>query len=151
MAWKINQNPDEFKIYGFPVELYVQDKNEEHTASGVYSIERDKWIVKPEKHKIKAIKLNKFYIKEKVFNIVTKIDDLIQKYENAKDEHDVEIVAEKAKSLFDKIKRIRREALKKGDEMTSGNLIFKCLRRNGYIEKLSELKLKTYDKMNSIV
>lgn len=145
-----NSKHENLKIYGFPVELYVQDENEKHTSSGVYSVEKDKWLVKPEKNKIKAIKLNKFFIKEKVFDIVVKIDGLIEQYENAKDEHAVEVVSEKAKALFDRIKRIRKDALKNGTEMSTGNIIFKVLRRIGYIEKLVDLKLKTYDKINSI-
>lgn len=145
-----NDNHENLKIYGFPVEVYVQDINEKHTASGIYSLFKNKWIKQPERNKIRAIKLDKMFIKEKVFKFCEQINSLEQAYEDADDEHTATIVGNKAKAIFDKIKGIRREALKNGDEMSPGNIVFKCLRRFGYIGKLVDLKSKTYDKINSI-
>lgn len=146
-----NDRHEDLKIYGYPVELYAQDEHENHAASGVYSLEKDKWLIKPEPNKIKAIKLNKYLIKEKVLKIANKIDALVAEYEeNKDDEYKVSQIAIKAKKLFDRIKAIRKEALKNGDEMSSGNIAFKCLRRGMYIQKLADLKLKTYDNINSI-
>jgi hypothetical protein len=39
-------------IYGYDVELYVQDINEPHHSTGVYSILKDEWVTKPKKQKI---------------------------------------------------------------------------------------------------
>jgi hypothetical protein len=36
------------KIQGFDVELYAQDKDEPHVASGLYSLMKDEWITIPE-------------------------------------------------------------------------------------------------------
>ena len=145
-----NNKHDSLKIYGFPVEVYVQDINEQHTASGVYSLERDKWLVKPESNRIKAIKLNKYFIKEKALKLMHSIDKLKAKADATTDIHEVEEIGNAAKALFDRIKGIRREALKNGSEMSSGNIIFKILRRSGHIGKLSDIKIMTYDKVNSI-
>lgn len=145
-AW--NDLHEDLKIYGFPVELYVQDVNADVTASGVYSLEYNEWLIEPEYDNIKSIKLNKFFIKEKAISIMKKIDSLLEKAESGEN---AENISNKCKKLFDKIKGIRKSALSNGDEMSSGNLIFKVLRRNGYIEKLVDLKNKTYDKMNSIL
>lgn len=145
-----NEQHENLKIYGFPVEVYVQDINEQHTASGVYSLYKNKWLVEPEPNKIKAIKLNKFFIKEKTIKFMKQINKLEEDFENAGDDYTGSLVANKAKAIFDKIKGMRKEALKNGDEMSSGNLIFKCLRRFGYIGKLTDIKSKTYDRINSI-
>lgn len=145
-----NEQHEDLKIYGFPVEVYVQDANEYHTASGVYSLELGQWLKEPEKNNIQAIKLNKFYIKEQVLKFIQKIDRLYNEAEIETDSYKLEQIALKAKALFDRIKSIRRESLKNGNEMSSGNIIFKCLRRTGYIGKLSEVKIKTYDKIFSI-
>ena len=145
-----NEHHENLKIYGFPVEVYVQDTNEEHTASGIYSLERNEWIKEPEPNKIKAIKLDKFMIKEKALKFMKQILSLEKDFDESKDNATAEEIAKKAKSLFDKIKGIRRESLKKGGEMSPGNIIFKTLRRFGYIGKLSDLKLKTYDRLYSI-
>lgn len=145
-----NDTHDNLKIYGFPVEIYVQDISETHTASGMYSLYKNKWIKHPEKNAIKAIKLDKFYIKEKAYKIILQIDDLERQYNSTDDNVKIEEIANKAKKLFDKIKGIRRESLKNGNEMSPGNLIFKVLRRIGYIGKLSKIKTDTYDKLYSI-
>lgn len=145
-----NEQHEDLKIYGFPVELYVQDTNEKHTASGVYSLERNKWLKEPEPDNIKAIKLDKFLIKEKTLKFMRKIDSLEDECDAASNEYEATEVSKKAKLLFDKIKSVRREALKNGSEMSPGNIVFKCLRRFGYIEKLVNIKSKSYDKIYSI-
>ena len=145
-----NEQHENLKIYGFPVEVYVQDANEVHTASGVYSLELGEWLKKPSKNSIQAIKLNKFYIKEQVAKFVHKIDALEAALEGETDSYKIEQIALKANALFKKIKDIRKESLKKGNEMSSGNIVFKCLRRVGYIEKLVDIKTKTYDRLFSI-
>ena len=145
-----NEQHEDLKIYGFPVEVYVQDANELHTASGVYSLELGEWLKEPSKNSIQAIKLNKFYIKEQVLKFIRKIDELEMELNGETDEYKLEQISLKAKALFDRIKAIRRESLKNGSEMSSGNIIFKCLRRVGYIGKLVDIKTKTYDKIFSI-
>lgn len=145
-----NEQHEKLKIYGFPVEVYVQDSNEFHNASGIYSLELDEWIRKPSRNNIQTIKLNKFYIKEKVLKFISKIDELYYDMEHETDEQHLEEIALKANELFKKIKAIRKESLKNGGEMSSGNIIFKSLRRTGHIGKLADIKTQTYDKIFSI-
>ena len=40
------------KIYDYDVELYVQDINESHHSTGVYSILNNEWVTKPQNKKI---------------------------------------------------------------------------------------------------
>lgn len=145
-----NEQHDNLKIYGFPVEMYVQDANEYHNASGVYSLEMGEWLRKPEKNGIQAIKLNKFYIKEKALKYIKKIEELYHAAETETDEYKLEQIALAANELFRKIKSMRREALKTGGEMSSNNIVFKALRRTGHIGMLADVKTKTYDKIFSI-
>ena len=42
-------NEHDIKIYGYDVEIYVQDVDEEHTSTGVYSVLNDEWNLKPSK------------------------------------------------------------------------------------------------------
>jgi predicted nucleotidyltransferase len=145
-----NNEHENLKIYGFPVEMYVQDKNEEHTSSGVYSLEKNKWLVKPERDNIKRTHLDKEYIKNKVKDIISVIDNLDEKIKTEKDEYKLEQLSKKVKLLFDKIKGNRKESLRKYGEMSTGNIIFKSLRRLGYIDRIYNMKLNTYDKIKSI-
>ena len=67
-------------------------------------------------------------------------------------EFKVRKISEKLEKLWDTIKNERKSELNndKGKEISNGNIIFKCLRRLNYIDKLYDLKTKTYDKMNSL-
>lgn len=145
-----NNEHENLKIYGFPVEIYVQDTNEDHTASGIYSIEKNKWLIKPEKNSIKAIKLDKFFIKSKTLKFMHVISTLKDEIDHTDDDAKLRILSKDVKSVFDKIKGSRKEGLKKSGEMNPYNIIYKLLRRLGYISILLDLKAKTYDKINSI-
>lgn len=131
------------KIYEYDVELYVQDSNEEHTSSGVYSVLHDEWIVKPKKEKFE---LDKKLLMQKVESWKEKIDNTI---EDAKEES-LEIANERLGKLKEKIKEYRTSGLKKGGEYSYENLVFKFLRRNGYIQKLFDFQIEKFDKELSL-
>ena len=148
-----NQKHKDLTIYGFNVELYVQDANEEHASSGVYSIEKDKWLIEPDRDTLATSKVNKEYIKDKASYYATKIDELCYQFKKAKDdEYKIRKISEKAEKLFDEIKKMRKTGFEKsgGKEINSFNIIFKYLKRYGYLEKLSNLKVKSYDKLQGI-
>jgi hypothetical protein len=147
-----NDEHKNLKIYGFPVEVYVQDTNEKSLSSGVYSLEKDKWLEEPNRKPLAKSKVNKSYIKEKVAEYANKIDKLNDLFIKAKgDKHKIESVSNDAEALFKDIVSLRKKSLETAEtEISNGNIIFKCLRRLGLIEKLSKLKSKSYDKINSI-
>lgn len=146
-----NDEHKDLKIFGFPVELYVQDTKEKHASTGVYSLDKDKWIREPEREKLSKSKINKSLIKNKVAEYIDKIDKLLTIYKGADSDYKIRKVSEDADKLFDEIKKERKSSLNdKEIEITNGNLIFKCLRRLGYIEKITTLMSDTYDKLNSL-
>jgi hypothetical protein len=55
-------------------------------------------------------------------------------------------VIRRVEGLLDKIKIMRSAGLESGGEYSPENLTFKVLRREGYIEKLMDLRDKSYDK-----
>ena len=59
---------------------------------------------------------------------------------------DYDEISLRIKKLWKKIKDGRRSGLDKDGEFSIENLVFKLLRRNGYIERLIEAKRKSYDK-----
>lgn len=131
----------DIKIKGYEVEVYVQDINEPHISSGVYSILNNKWIIEPQKEK-KEIDDRK--ILEKGEEYAKLIDDLITKKE------DGENIKGDVDDIKNKIKRFRQSGLNKGGEYSYENLTFKLLRRNGYIKKLIDLKKDVTDKVLSV-
>ena len=127
-------------IKGYDVELYVQDVEEEHVSSGVYSILHDNWIVEPEQ---KTPNIDDRLILQKGEEYAKSIDELVDLSEK-------ENVLPKIEELRKKLKSFRQCGLDKGGEYSYENLTFKLLRRNGYIEKLLNLKNKLIHKKLSL-
>ena len=143
---------ENLKIYGFPIEVYVQDKNEKHTASGIYSLEKNEWVIEPNRDNFDENDYEDDVVKNKVSEYTKKIDKLLEDFEEKTTESDIETIYNKSISLFNKIKDERNDELhaKDAKELSNGNLIFKSLRRNGYIEKLINIRNNSYDKCNSL-
>lgn len=123
-------------IFGHEVEVYVQDDNEQLDATGIYSITKDKWLNTPSHVNFKP---NFKLIRTKANQIMQTIDNLAKK-------EDVKSLEE----LKDKLKKMRQRGLDTDGELSNLNLIYKILRREGYIEKLYDLKNKIFDKKNTI-
>ena len=130
----------DIKIKGFDVEVYVQDVNEPHVSSGVYSILNNKWEIEPKKE---SPQIDDRKILEKGEEYAKMIDNIVN---NGKDEK----ILDKIDSLRKKLKEFRQSGLESGGEYSYENLTFKLLRRNGYIEKLLKLKTDITDKKLSI-
>jgi hypothetical protein len=137
-----NNNHD-ITIKQYEVELYAQDEKEPHESTGVYSVLYDEWIKKPKKENVT---INKKEIENKTKEWMNAIDEVI---ENADDE-ELEDAKELIKKYKDKIKKFRQSGLEKGGEFSNENLVFKFLRRNGYIEKLYDFENKLMDKKLSL-
>lgn len=120
------------EVYGFEVEIYVQDVNEPHFASGVYSIEYEEWVIPPKQEEV-DIETDKVLKKSNQWMEI--IDDAEIEIEDRPYDESI-ILLQKVK---DKLKRFRSCGLEKGGEYSVENLTFKFLRRNGYIRKLIDL------------
>ena len=144
-----NQKHKDIRILEYPVELYVQDKNEPHSSSGIYSLEKNDWIVKPERKEPTKKNLNQ--AEKDAEKWMNKIDSLIDRYYPDEIESEKERILKKLDNTFSKIKDSRRQGFsKKNDEMNKNNLTFKMLRRNGYLDKISKKKNEIYDDLMSI-
>lgn len=144
-----NNEHESLKIYGFQVELYIQDINEDNMSSGVFSLENNKWIKFPDENQTDLIDKSK--IKQKSADIITKIDKLQSKYDKKPNISELEDISKQVKKIYDNIKKLRKSGLESKDgENSIGNIVFKVLRRSGHINMLVDLKRNTYDKINSI-
>ena len=133
----------DISIKGFEVEVFVQDLNEKETSVGSYSVLNDSWIRFPQKE---DFKVDKKKIKEKAQQWMDIIDGVL---ENAEDE-DLNDAIQLVKKYRDKLRKYRTCGLKKEGEYSYENLVFKFLRRNGYISKLEDFKNKITDKKLSL-
>jgi hypothetical protein len=139
---KNNWNSEhDIKIKGYDVELYVQDSNEKHLSTGVYSVLNNKWIIEPKKGKEF---IDDRTIMEKGQEYAELIDSLVKSSESGKD------VSKDVDDVKTKLKQFRQSGLEKGGEYSYENLTFKLLRRNGYIEKLMGIKKGIQNKKLSV-
>jgi hypothetical protein len=132
------------KLFGYDVECFVQDESGVTFSSGVYSILYDMWVNEPKKGEMKSVDMN--LIKEKSKQWMKIIDGVV---DNIKDESPDEIKSI-VKKYKEKLKKFRNCGLENGGEMSLENLVFKLLRRNGYIEKLYDIPTEIIDKKLSM-
>ena len=125
-------------IHDFDVEVYIQNTEEEHASTGVYSIQNDEWIAKPKKEDRVIDEKN---ISKKASQLMDNIDDI---EEDLNDEQ-FDTVIDRSDKLKEKIRNMRRSGLEKGGEYSVENLAFKVLRRNEYLNKLADMQDKAYD------
>jgi len=127
----------DIKISGHEVEFYVQDNKEPHVASGVYSLKNDEWNKEPE-HKQPSV--DDTAVRAKTADMMNAIDEVTNTCDQA-------VVVE---DLMEKIKKMRQAGLEQAGEFSVENLVFKQLRHNGYLEKLSTCKTRAFDRELSI-
>jgi hypothetical protein len=138
-VWNLRHN---LKIKGFDVELYAQDINEPHTASGLFSLLNNKWIRIP---KYNPPEIDYKDVDKKFQGMVSDILNV----ENVVSTSDFSNVSPEeiytlAVKLKKKILEMRKEGLSRSGEFSVENLVFKKLRNEGYIEKIIELISKAY-------
>ena len=138
-----NQKHD-ITIKNYEVELYVQNESESHFSSGVYSVLFDEWANVPKKE---DIVIDKELIKNKSEQWMKMIDELIDTID---EDDDIDTIKTLITKYKDKLKKFRSRGLENDGEYSTENLVFKILRRNGYIEKLHNLTTKILDKKLSM-
>jgi len=130
-------------VKNYEIEIYVQDINEEHHSTGVYSIKNDEWIAEPVKVEPKV---DTDMVKRKIKSFI----DMIDRVEDEHDDKNYEDAYESAISLAGKIKNFRKSGLEDKGEYSNENLAFKYLRNKEFIKTLYDVRNKSYDKMMSL-
>lgn len=133
-------------VKGYEVETYVQDMNEPHMSTGVYSVLYDEWLTQPKPEKVS---IDKDKIEDKAQKWMNIINMLLDDISHG-DEKNLNEKLEEIDNVKEKIKKFRSSGLERGGEYSYENLVFKYLRRNGYIQKLFDNKNEIIDKTLSI-
>jgi hypothetical protein len=132
-----NQKHD-IMLYGYPVEVYVENIGEPHTASGLYSILNDRWINMPN---TAEVEIDKVSIRTKAKSYIDMANELDTLYGEGKYQEIISMVD----IIKSKLKNMRSAGLEDNGEYSVENLAFKVLRRNGFIERINNLSTKAYD------
>ena len=139
-ALRINwNNSHDIFVEGHEVEIYVQDANEKHYSSGVFSLQDDKWLEKPVRDEVE---IDKNAVVNKAKGISDEIDAIQDDYDAERYE-EVQITARR---LREKLKKMRSTGLEEEGIYSVENLAFKLLRNSGQIGKLMSFQSDSYDK-----
>ena len=116
----------DIKFYSIPVELYVEDVDDPYPkGAGRYSLYFDEWESEPTKDLPDP---NSREIRMKVRTLTNEIQDMID------DRVSVSIM----KQMRDKIRKTRSDGLNTYGLSSIDNVIFKELRNNGSIKKMTD-------------
>ena len=133
---------NQIEIYGYPVEIYVQDESQldDKGMGAMYSLLKNKWIKKPkynlpevDRHLITQ-KVNKYL---DILNKISMMKDSIKKVDSYN-------------KVFEKIRDDRRKATKEEGEFSVDNLVFKVLRNKKVFDIVKNNKKEIVNNVFSI-
>ena len=134
----------DIKIYGYEVEIYVENVGDVHKSSGIYSIMNNKWVVEPDPT---VVEIDIPLARKKSDSIATQINIL----QHVLDKGKYESVLKSVERIKEKIRRMRRAGLDSPkQEFSPENIAFKILRREETLQKLNDLKYDAYDQLMSV-
>lgn len=137
--WNLRHN---ITIGDFEVEIYFQDVDEPHMASGLYSLLKGEWLREPVYN---PPEVDAEDVKTKASQIERDIDRLEKEIDTVSGELEIKDLQQVASKIRKKITKMRKDSLNKDGEFGVGNLAFKSLRNTGYIGKVIDLDNKLYD------
>ena len=127
-------------MFGFQVEVYPENKSKNQKSSGLFSLAKNEWITIP--HKTEE-KVDKDLVKKKYQN---EVDKILQIEDDSKKKNlDFQKIIKQIDKYKDALRYKRSVAIREEGEFAVENLVFKMLRNNGFLEKLSKLKRQLYD------
>jgi len=130
-------------IFGYEVEIYVQDSNEDHHSTGIFSLMNGEWIAQPSRVEPEV---DESMVKRKTESFIDMIDRVDDKFDMQKYKE----VNEEAGKLIKKIKKFRQSGLENKGEYSYENLTFKYLRNFDHIKNLFDIRDQSYDRLNSV-
>lgn len=122
-------------IFGFEVEPFAKDEEKQYDYKAIYSVLNNEWIVAPRKDKPT---IDFETVKEKVASIMNDIDMIVDIKDNDKQ-------LKSAEKLKNKLGGLRAIGLAKSGEYSNENLIYKTLRKSGYLDKLGDTSDAAFD------
>jgi DNA-binding phage protein len=126
----------DIRIYGIPVELYIQDSSEPVISLGEYSIKNNKWLKIPSKRRAN---FDQTVARKKYEKILAVIERAMKTQK-----------IDRVQNVLHTIKRYRQAGLDKGGEFSPENLAYKALRSQGWLTALYKLRDELHSKELSI-
>jgi len=130
-------------VKGHEVELYIQDEEEPHTSTGVYSTIRNKWLVKPKPVDPYIDKRNVSKKARSLMREIVKIETLFGR-------GNFDAALADGQKLKLKLQKMRKAGLDARGIFSVENLAFKVLRRSGHMKRLYDTMREAYDMSMSL-
>lgn len=127
------------------VEVYVQNDQEAHHSTGLYSILNGGWLKEPKAVNVEKPSMEE--VKKKAKKYINSIDKLGEKLDG---NGDLNLIVNHCEKLKRKLKRMRKAGLESAGEFSLENLTYKFLRNRGYIDKIYSYKTTAYDRELSV-
>lgn len=145
-----NNDHSELNMYGFKVEMYVEDIRDTAVSRGIYSLNSDTWLKKPNKNYLDIKEKDEPFIKKISADIMNLIDKYKIEFKNTDDNFQLNKLYDKVNNLIYNLKKMRTNSLNNYGENSIGNIVYKLLRRKHYLYDIWQIKFKIYDKINSL-
>ena len=139
--WNLRHN---IQFNNHEIELYFQDIHEPHVASGLFSIQDNRWIKKPVHD---PPEIDQRDVEKKAEQFRTEVELMKEALNEVDDKDDLALINKRAKKLKDKLMRMRQDGLASKGEYSVENLAFKDLRNDETIAELNSLIIQSYDLM----
>lgn len=133
-----------FYVMGFPIEFYIQEKDEPFYSNGIYDVYYNTWIKKPEiiEYDKEKVKEAKEFAKQYKINIFDKIKQINKHIKDSKkNDKNLSILQNDLKYLKSEIlnlKEKRNKAIRAEGDVGMDNMIIKFLGRMKVIKKIKD-------------
>jgi hypothetical protein len=125
------------KIKGHDLEFYIQDATEEHHSTGIFSLVKNDWNIKPSRQD--SLQVDAGQVRKKSADFMNRIEHVTEMAPSQSQIDAIDLMKEKIKTL-------RQAGLNsEAQEFSVENLVFKILRNTGYLQMLSDAKLNATD------
>jgi len=143
-----NQN---YTLKGRKIEVYFQDSNEVHQANGIYNLQQDFWIKTPDQ----TLAHFNSRVKEAAGKYLSEVSVLVFEWaEVPRNREAIKQFLDKVNAYMKQVVEMRKQSLLHDGMSGFGNQVFRELRRNGVLPKLSGLRTEAteayYDVYESI-
>jgi len=135
-------NTKGYSLKGRKVEIYFQDTSEKHEAPGIYDLVHGLWIKIPDQtpHVLNS------KVEKAADEYLNQVEILTFEWDSTpRTREEIENFREKVNTFFKQIVEMRKLSLLHDGMYGLGNLVFKELRRNRTLEKLSTLRSESQE------
>jgi hypothetical protein len=141
---KVWKSQHDITIEGLPVELTCTDINKDSFSTGKYSIMQGEWIEKPT---LEEFEPDEEMIRDEASKYMRKIKEI--EVDLSSENPDYDRLSKEIKRNLKKLRYEREAGLKREGDLSIENLVYKLLKRNGYVDRLIDAKKQAYDKRYS--